>query len=142
MEKLVIDRGEWLTGTAMRTLDTSCLRHPKTGLMCCLGVYGKACGTPIDVLDANVMPTLAMRLERRWLDARVEEGDLRRFKLANHVDGETVQSALADINDSTRHQSRKESAVQYFFKKYGDVEVTFTGRYAEATSKAKRARRA
>lgn len=142
MEKLVIDRGEWLTGTAMRTLDTSCLRHPRTGLMCCLGVYGKACGTPIDILNDNVMPTRDMQVERPWLAMKVESTDRRRFKLDTHVAGRTVQSALADINDSNRHQSRKESAVQYFFKKYGGVEVTFRGRYAEATSKAKRARRA
>jgi hypothetical protein len=141
MEKLTIDRGEWLTGTAAKILDDNRLRESKTGLMCCLGVYGQACGVPTYRLNSNVMPVHGIRIdfpEMQWLTTTVDAADVRKFKLKYIGPGSWVQEALANINDSARHPTRKESAIAYFFKKYGGIEVTFTGRYAVATSKAKK----
>ena len=131
MEKLIIDRGEWLTGTASWILDATKLREPQTGLMCCLGFYGQQhCDlTPDQMNDKTMLGTL--KAAPSWMYATCTDRGIGR--------DEKVESALASVNDSDLHPTRKESRIKKLFKKYGDVEVVFKGRYADATKKARRA---
>jgi len=71
---------------------------------------------------------------RQWLDAK----DTKRFPHCANV-----QDALIDTNDkqSGIHPTRREAAIKYLFKKYGGIEVNFVGRYAEATRKARAAKK-
>lgn len=139
MDNLTIDRGQWLTGGAHKVLEDSRLFHAKSGLKCCLGVFGSACGLSDSSLKPYSVFSLGLRRDVNgaadWLATTLDEKDKNRFK-ANDV-----QDALVETNDRLAgiHQTRREAAIAYLFKKYGGIEVNFVGRYAEATSKARKA---
>lgn len=132
-EKLVIDRGEWLTGTAKHKIGISSLYNPKSKLKCCVGIYGSSCGV----------------LNQEMQDRGVfQPYDTKRFQTGNpqwlfiEVDKATnaqVQDLLTQANDGELHPIRREAKIKKLFKQYGDIDVTFTGKYATATRKAKAA---
>lgn len=138
MEKLVIDRGSWLTGTAGKTLEDSRLRHSKTGLECCVGVYGEACGLDMDYLNKRItvdsLTATYGHPEMAWLYSLLDAKDRKKYKTER-----IVQDALVEVNDGKLHPIRKEAALTKLFKKYGGIDLTFTGHYAEATQKARNA---
>lgn len=136
MDSLIIDRGQWLTGSVLNYLN-SCLRDKDTGLMCCLGVYGKACGMPEVELNKKVALRGSGRPdEAAWLSKTLDNKDTKRFADSDY--SSDVQGALMDVNDNNHiHPSRREAAIAYLFKKYGFIDVTFVGKYAEATKKAR-----
>lgn len=152
METLTIDRGQWLTGTAGDILRDSCLRHPKSGLQCCLGFLGKAGGFTDGQINRHCT-IRSMRLNNDstheippsqfrqfdWLYKHLDEKDKKRF---SSIFNQTVENTLTQINDRGPrevHPSRREAAIKYIFKKYGGIEVEFVGKYAEATKKARKA---
>lgn len=138
MEKLIVDRGNLLTGTAQKISGSETLRDPKTGLMCILGQYGQQCLRLLDT-QLNYKSTLSeVGYEDgveipSWLSRKLEATDTR-----SGVNGD-VEDALITTNDGKLHPTRREARTKKLFKKYGDVEVTFTGRYADATKTARRA---
>lgn len=134
-QTLTIDRGQWLTGKASELFGGGTLRDPKTRLMCCLGFLCKQdrffdsqlnnIGMPQNVDSQFYGP-------EHWLSKEADEAD--------HRHGETrVGGLLADANDGRLHPIRKEARIKKLFKKYGDIDVVFVGKYAEATKKAREA---
>lgn len=105
--------------------------------MCCLGFYGLSCGFTSESMNGGGTLTgkFLGSAVPDWLMKKLDSKDGKRF----HKTGADVENALAELNDKERgiHPSRRESAIAYLFKKYGDVNVTFTGKYAVATKKAK-----
>jgi len=142
MEKLIIDRGEWLTGAVLRTLygssGTGTLCASETQQMCCLGFYGRSLGrTKSEMQGWGVLSSLPTP-PPEWLRKHLDDKDVKRFK--RQEKSTDVETVLADINDNRySHPSRREAAIKYLFAKYGDIEVEFTGTYAEGTARAKRA---
>lgn len=142
MEKLIVDRGTLLTGTAQKIAGSETLRDPKTGLMCILGQYGQQC---LRLLDSQLnyrtslseVGTVYGVDVPAWLTRKLQPGDVRKGIISNG----DAEDALVAANDGKLHQTRREARITKLFKNYGDVEVTFTGRYADATKIARRANR-
>lgn len=143
MENLTIDRGQWLTGAAAKHTGFGTLLQARTGLMCCLGFYGKACGVlDQDMVGMTVVTALPqVPQEAAWLRTHVDAKDRNRFQKHAVSPSDKVESILASINDQKKgiHPARRESAIAYLFKKYGSINVTFVGKYADATRKARAA---
>lgn len=143
MNTLTIDRADWLTGAALRALNgalhpAGTLCHEKSRQKCCLGIYGAQLGISEERMQGlSMLSGLGWDEIPGWLHTPLSVPDQKRFKrLGSDV---IVESVLADINDGNYHPSRKEAAIKYLFKKYGDIDVKFVGRYADGTARAKRA---
>lgn len=145
MKTMTIDRGEHLTGAALKTLGSSGLFHAESGLMCCMGIYCKKAGMWKALLANEAMPGDLSAFDREvwnndlaWLDKSLDAKDSEgRFRT---VETKTVEWALAQTNDSTtRTRASRERALVYLFKKYGGIDLKFTGRAADAVAKAKKA---
>lgn len=95
--------------------------------MCCLGFYGEACGlTPNQLMGRGHLTSLLVP-QAEWLEQRKDEMQ--------------VEDALTETNDKENgiHPARREAKIAKLFKQYGNIEVQFVGKYAEATSKARQA---
>lgn len=144
--RLTIDRGEWLTGKALVHLQDSGLCDKQTHLKCCLGFYGRELGaTETDLMGWSTLTSFArtnfgtIGQSYEWLNNRLDEQDKKRFNRPPKSFASTVEDALIAVNDGSYHPIRKEAAIKYLFAKYGAIQVEFTGRYADATAKAKKA---
>lgn len=146
MTTLTIDRGLWLTGTALKkNADNAGLYERTCGLFCCLGFYGKSLGaTTTDMCGYGRLTSLLQVMfgqlgaDYQWLNRPLSSRDRDRFgrnqNAATSVN--TVEDALVAANDGKLHQTRREAAIRYLFAKYGDIHVEFVGRYADATRRA------
>jgi hypothetical protein len=155
MERLVINRGELLTGTPLAAYGgTGSLREAKSGLKCCLGVYGSALGLSDNVLNGcgilssiNYVAFVSHGVAQpAWLRKPLDAADRKRFGLdRGENNGISVEDTLAHVNDtveSKRHPKRRESAIAYLFHKYGGIEVLFIGSYADGTARWRESRTA
>lgn len=135
MEKLVINRGELLTGTALKINDSSYLYDKDCDLYCCLGLYARDVhGVSAARLEGKSFPSRVLP-KVKWLRNKTDAGD------SSYLD-ENAEQVIAAVNDAFEgHPKRREQKIAKLFKKYGNVDVTFTGSYREGTEKAKRAQR-
>lgn len=146
MDSLTIDRGSLLTGTALQTLAAASvipggrLLEPKSGLMCCLGVYCAAEGYADVELAGEGMPSaLSYWGPQDWLKQQVTADEARVVQRGQGV-ALRVEDAIAQTNDDPRlHPSRREARIAKLFKKYGGIDVSFTGSYRASTRKARAA---
>lgn len=142
--KLVIDRGEWLSGEALVEVGGSALRHPGTGLMCCMGIYGQACGiSPVAMENRGYLAELD-DVDRSKVDERLfrwVEGDQlgnpenssRAFRIAEANDG-----ALHNVAATPKPRpsaAETEAKITELFAEIG-VEVEFVGDSTVALQKA------
>lgn len=144
MDKLTIDRGLLLTGTALQNLMKAGkvaggrLLDARSGLMCCLGVYCASQGVPAHDLDGVGMPSaIGYAGPEKWLKRPVTDAEAKSIQRDSKVIID-VQDAIAQTNDNPKlHPSRREARIAKLFKKYGGIDVTFTGSYRESTAKAR-----
>lgn len=147
MKSLVIDRGELLTGKAISYVGTSSLRDPQSGLMCCVGCYGNACGVDRGYLNDRAIfdsfPAAKhfMTGDPNWLFQKLDPSDRpRNFSEDKWKSLTDVQDLLTATNDDQKlHPIRREARIKKLFKKYGGIDVTFTGSYRTGVTKARRA---
>lgn len=129
VKSFVIDRGKWINGHIMTIFGSdvdSALLEPDTGLMCCLGIYGKACGIPEKEMKGKGLPGNLQLKYRRPYDI---------------FDGFLQLSMIAEDNDDVlMTDSGREACISAAFKEAG-VAVTFKGKYADAINKVNRALR-
>lgn len=127
MTKLVIDRGEWLTGRVANFLGSS-LWDASTNLKCCLGMYGEQ----VERLEKEQMEDKPMLNDigacPAWMNVTC--------RLRGTGFTKKIEEALQETNDSNLHPIRKEARIKKLFKHYGNVEVTFVGKYATALKTA------
>ncbi len=126
MQTCVLNRSTLLTGAAekaMRPVEGSMLFHEPTGLACALGQYLLRVGIPSAHLAGKHI------VDEHWILPDTAEWVQEETGLVDDI---------LDTNDSrTLHQIRREAKLKKLFAEQ-DVNVTFTGRYADATLTAKR----
>lgn len=129
--EFTVDRSTLLTGAALRAFQSAgydpCLYDPMTGLSCILGQYLQSVGLPsvkmagkydVTHLDCGVPP------EANWL-------------LASPKAQSSVAYALNETNDNWKlHQIRREAKLTKLFASQ-NITVRFSGKYADATRRAK-----
>lgn len=136
--KLTLNRGELLTGEALRLFDTDYspsaqLHHAESGLFCCLGVYLRdVCGKTPESMGSAGMP----------LDAYLAK-DLPEW-LQGHAADTSKKDArdIAGLNDASPdvHPKDREEGITKLFLQLSDVdEVEWVGDYAEGTRKMRQA---
>lgn len=142
---LVIDRGQWLTGEALRELQgDSCLLHERSSLKCCLGIYLEQLGVAQVNLVGKGMPTDLREEDEQTGSGNTpdEAGWLFKPLDTNIEIGPMVQDHIAATNDSKRFDAaEREWKIASLFKQHGDIEVTFTGDYVAALAAAAHAAR-
>ena len=146
MHTLIIDRGQLLTGAALRTLfgqtePNGVLRHAKSGLMDALGHYGKALGVSLKRLSGvSELSELDCTGPDGWLARNLSAKDRQLFPEADSLSRLSVETGILWTNDDQLlHPSRREGRIARLFKTYGNVDVTFVGSYRESTQRAKQA---
>lgn len=114
--KLEINRNEWLRGEDKN----SCLLRGRDGRMCCLGIYGRAIGIPIDGLLEQMEPERKEDEYGRYYDWPDWLGN------PGYVDGKpTDEQQLITMNDAPSvDESKREQDIAIIFARHG-VEVTF-----------------
>lgn len=130
MTEFVINRSTLLAGAALRAVKAagydSSLYHSLTGLSCTIGQYLLANGVRPQAMAYRTSPaTLICELpsNTKWL---------RHSPNIASTDAEMI----AETNDSKLHQVRREAKTRKLFARQ-NINVTFTGRYADATMRAK-----
>lgn len=128
LKSFTIDRGKWLNGRIIRVSEEkldSQLLDLDTGLMCCLGIYAKACGVPEDILYNKGEPA-----------------DLYRWNTENDkiedLFTKVPVALLIETNDDTKESSKnREKWVKKYFRDAG-ITVRFRGTADRAVNKAKK----
>lgn len=136
--EFVCDRSTLLTGAALKAFSpygSGVLYDPKSECACVLGQYLMAVGASKDHLKGKGDPSdvRPLPVEAGWL---VEQVPGRESKQNTDVANDIVAA-----NDNwDMHQIRREAKLKKLFAKEG-ITLSFVGRYADATSKVKRAYR-
>lgn len=106
--------------------------------MCCLGVYCDSKGFTPDELAGEGMPSaLSYWGPEEWLKQELPASEARVIQRGAGAPLR-VEDAIAQTNDDPKlHPSRREARIAKLFKKYGGIDVTFTGSYRESTRKAR-----
>lgn len=130
--ELVIDRSKWLRGEGS---NASRLLRESDGKMCCLGMYGLACGlTPEDLLESHTPITAGLSI--LWSDMSKASGsdwlfqehttswDCRTLMQNNDVRAD-IRADIMACSISVVEEEREKMIAQTFLE-HG-VTVTFVG---------------
>lgn len=117
--QLIIDRNLWLRGEGH---DASALHRKSDGKMCCLGIYGLACGLPLDKLTGKNQPN-ELKGYPEWLLIHVTPSlDSKAYTGCSTDCGDLIM-----CNDAKLYQDpEREAKITEIFSRH-DVEVTFVG---------------
>lgn len=118
MQKLIIDRNEWLRGEGS---DASYLLRATDGKMCCLGIYALSCGLTKDMIRSCRAPTSVSRSV--LFDNGPTPRSLFEEKAPWLFDDSEEVAELIDINDEGC-KSTREANLAAIFARHG-VEVEF-----------------
>lgn len=130
VKNFVINRGKWLTADIQMTygLDSQ-LRDEGSGLCCCLGIYLKSCGISDHRLNGKCLPSNVPSARKlTWLYTGAKDDGFDTY----------VQNIIADANDSCELRPRqREQQIARLFRMFGNIRVRFSGRYADASKRAR-----
>lgn len=108
VKRLQISRKIWLRGEGT----TSVLYRPKDGKQCCLGIYLKACGIPLERMSEIKSPVgetvISLPEQAYWLADSLEKGESMEVIRGDNLWNSRACDRLMRTNDKLMPEDQRE----------------------------------